>query len=326
MGRWHPLVVRRHAGEGGVKAAKADRNAAHFGPDRGTTIYGHTADIKLPYYTQVINTNDREALYVIDGLCNHETDLDIHEHYTDTHGFTTHVFSLCAALGFRFAPRIRDILDQRLYAIGPPEDDYGPLNQLLKGRGQTRVIIDNWDEALRVAASIRHGVTSAALLMRKLAAYPRQNQIARALHEIGQIEKTIYILEYLLDPKLRRRVQRGLNAGEAVNSIGRALFVGRRGEFRDRAFQDQVHRASCLHLLIAAIGAWNIPHIAGAIDSLRSEGVDVPDEYLSHMSPLVWDHVNLLGEYTFDPRVARPLDNLRPLRSSLAGDDDEEVP
>ena len=30
--------------------------------------------------------------------------------------------------------------------------------------------------------------------LRKLAAYPRQNQIARALAEIGQIEKTVFIL------------------------------------------------------------------------------------------------------------------------------------
>jgi TnpA family transposase len=78
------------------------------------TIYGHTADFRLPYHTQVISTNDREVLYVIDGLCNHETDLHVQEHFTHTHGCTTHVFGLCAALGLRFAPRIRVVLDQRL--------------------------------------------------------------------------------------------------------------------------------------------------------------------------------------------------------------------
>jgi hypothetical protein len=72
--------------------------------------------------------------------------------------------------------------------------------------------------------------------MRKLAAYPRQNQIARALNEIGQLEKTVFILELLLDPQLRRRQERGLNDGEAVNSASRAIFVGQRGEFRDRAY------------------------------------------------------------------------------------------
>jgi TnpA family transposase len=158
-----------------VNAANADRNAAYFGAGRGATIYGHTADFRLPLHTQVIGTNDREALYVIDGLCNQETDLHIHEHYTDTAGYTTHVFGLCAALGFRFAPRIRDVLDQRLLTIGRPDQDYGPFNQLLTDRINTRLIEDNWDEVLRLAASIRHGTVSAALIMRKLAAYPRQN-------------------------------------------------------------------------------------------------------------------------------------------------------
>jgi TnpA family transposase len=81
------------------------------------------------------------------------------------------VFGLCAALGFRFAPRIRDVFDQRLFTIGRPEQDYGPFNQLLTDRINTRVITENWDEVLRVAASIRHGTVSAALIMRKLAAY-----------------------------------------------------------------------------------------------------------------------------------------------------------
>jgi TnpA family transposase len=158
-------------------------------------------------------------LHVIDALCSHETDLDIHEHYTDTHGYTTHVFALCAFLGFRFAPRISNLLEQSLYTIGRP-GDYGPFNALLKGRANTRVISRNWEQAARVAASIRHGTVSAALIMRKLAAYPRQNQVAQALHEIGQIEKTIHTLELLRDEQMRHRIERGLNKGELVNSAG----------------------------------------------------------------------------------------------------------
>lgn len=331
----HPLA--RHWGDGtrsssdgmrvkvAVKAANAERNAHYFHYDRGVTVYTHTADIRLPYYTQVIRTNDREALYVIDGLCNHETDLHPREHYTDTHGFTTHVFALCSLLGFRFAPRIRDVLDQRLFTVGRPEADYGPVTTLLKGRVNTRIIKENWDEALRVAASIRHGTVSAALLMRKLAAYPRQNRIARALHEIGQLEKTVFILELLLDPQLRRRQRRGLNDGEAVNSIARAVFTGQRGELRDRVFQDQVHRASCLHLLIAAIGAWTTPYLADAVDALQAEGEAVSTEHLAHLSPLAWEQVNFLGQYAFKPQAAHALDDRRPLRRGAEADALDEV-
>ena len=330
----HPFA--RHWGDGSrsssdgmrvrvpVKAANAERNARFFGTDRGASFYTHTADIRLPFAQKVISTNDREALHVIDALCSHETDLQIQEHFVDTGGYTTHVFALCAALGFRFAPRIRDVLDQRLFTVGPPEADYGPFSALLRGRINTRLVRETWDDMLRVAASSRHGTVSAALLMRKLAAYPRQNQIARALNEIGQLEKTIFILEYLGDPSLRKRVQRGLNRSEAVNSIARALFSGQRGELRDRLFQDQVHRASCLHLLISAIGAWTTPYLASAVEQLRTEGEEIPDEYLTHLSPLVWEQVNLLGQYTFDPAAARPLDQLRSLRSSLEEDTREK--
>ena len=62
-----------------------------------------------PFHTKVINVGVRDATYVLDGLLHHESDLQIEEHYTDTSGFTDHVFAMMHLLGFRFAPRIRDL-------------------------------------------------------------------------------------------------------------------------------------------------------------------------------------------------------------------------
>jgi hypothetical protein len=64
-----------------------------------------------------------------------------------------------------------------------------------------------------------------------------------------------------------RAQERGLNDGEAVNSASRAIFVGQRGEFRDRAYQDQVHRASCLHLTVGVDTHADV-HVAAALDQL----------------------------------------------------------
>ena len=58
------------------------------------------------------------------------------------------------------------------FTIGRPKRDYGPFNQLLTDRVNTGLIEDNWEEVLRLAVSIRHGIVSAALIMCKLAAYP----------------------------------------------------------------------------------------------------------------------------------------------------------
>lgn len=57
----------------------------------------------------MVNVGLRDSTYVLDGLLYHESDLRIEEHYTDTAGFTDHVFALMHLLGFRFAPRIRDL-------------------------------------------------------------------------------------------------------------------------------------------------------------------------------------------------------------------------
>ncbi|WP_153944893.1 Tn3 family transposase, partial [Acinetobacter baumannii] len=66
--------------------------------------------------------------------------------------------------------------------------------------------------------------------------------------------------------------QRGLNKGEAMNALARAIFFGKHGEFRERALQDQLQRASALNILINAISVWNTVYLDKAIALLRSQG------------------------------------------------------
>src|SRR5699024_2673076 len=66
----------------------------------------------------------------------------------------------------------------------------------------------------------------------------------------------------LANEKLRRRIHRGLNKGEAMNGLARALFFGKRGEFRERGIQDQLQRASALNILINAISVWNTVYLS----------------------------------------------------------------
>ena len=83
-----------------------------YGNEPRVTFYTHISDQHAPFDTKVINAAVRDATHVLDGLLYHESDLRIEEHYTDTGGFTDHVFGLCHLLGFRFAPRIRDLADK----------------------------------------------------------------------------------------------------------------------------------------------------------------------------------------------------------------------
>ncbi len=48
---------------------------------------------------------------------------------------------------------------------------------------------------MRLVASIRAGTVSASTMLRKLASYPRQNPVARALREIGRVERTLFMFD-----------------------------------------------------------------------------------------------------------------------------------
>ncbi|HFS4921649.1 TPA: Tn3 family transposase [Enterococcus faecium] len=281
----------------GVSSLHADANP-HYGTGKGATIYRFTSDQFSSYYTKIIHTNSRDAIHVLDGLLHHETDLNIEEHYTDTAGYTDQIFGLTHLLGFKFAPRIRDLSDSKLFTIDKASE-YPKLEAILRGQINTKVIKENYEDVLRLAHSIREGTVSASLIMGKLGSYSRQNSLATALREMGRIEKTIFILNYISDESLRRKIQRGLNKGEAMNGLARAIFFGKQGELRERTIQHQLQRASALNIIINAISIWNTLHLTTAVEYKKRTG-SFNEDLLHHMSPLGWEHINLLGEYHFN--------------------------
>src|SRR5690348_6168802 len=69
--------------------------------------------------------------------------------------------------------------------------------------------------------------------------------------------------------------------GEALHALARQLFFGRLGELRDRALEDQMHRASCLHLLIAA---WNTIYLTEAFATLRRRGEELSERTIAQQT------------------------------------------
>jgi TnpA family transposase len=195
---------------------------------------------------------------------------------------------------------------------GGPE--YNGLAPLLGSSLNIKQIVTHWDELMRLASSIKRGTVTASLMLRKLAGYPRQNGMALALRELGRIERTLFILDWLQNVDLRRRVHAGLNKGEVRNSLARAVFFNRLGEFRDRSYEQQRHRASGLNLLTAAIVLWNTVYLDRAIQALRSAGVPIDANLLTYLSPLGWEHINLTGDYVWQNSRPTGYGPYRPMR------------
>ena len=287
---------------------------ARYGRAASALFYTHVSARHAPFHTVAIPPSG-EAAHVIDGLLYREADPGSITHHTDGGGVSDHVFALAHLLGFRFAPRIPNLAERRLYAFGPASP-WPALAPFIAGRVDERLIGAHWNELLRLATSVRTGAASASLLLKRLGAYPRQNGLAMALREIGRIERTLFMLDWLEMPGLRRQATAELNKGEARNALARAVCFHRLGRLRDRAVEAQQHRASGLALVTAAIALWNTVYLDRALDALRRRGETIPDTLLAHLAPVGWQHINLTGDYLWGTDASLGPDGFRPLRSS----------
>jgi TnpA family transposase len=279
----------------------------YFGYGKGVTAYSWTSDQFSQYGSKVVPSTLRDATYVLDAILDNETDLDIVEHTTDTAGFTELIFALFGLLGLTFSPRIRDLADQKLYR--PADFGLGALPRLgphLTNTFKVERITYHWDDILRVAASLKKGYGTSSLFVQKLQAYPRQHPLARALQELGRLDKTLHILRWYEDIATRKRVSKQLNKGEALHRLRANLFYGKLGKIEGQEDEPLDQQVACLNLVTNAIIVFNSVHIARIVDELRREGLQIDEGDLARVWPTRFKHINLLGRFVFDTTRIRP--------------------
>ena len=141
----------------------------------------------IAYGTKYVPVTIRDSTYVLDELCNNETELPIREHMTDTAGATEIIFALFDLLGYRFTPRLRDLGDRRLFTSG--SIDMSGIHA-----SSPRLPTDQSPADFRVVE--RHGAGHRAYETRlgdslavrpKAPGYPQQNALATALQEYGRL-------------------------------------------------------------------------------------------------------------------------------------------
>ena len=219
--------------------------------DFALEFYSFVADNYAPFYSRPIECTDRDAPFVLDGVLYHESDLDLEEHYTDTHGYTEINFAAFGMVGMRFCPRIRSLHRQRIYCADPARD-HGVLEPVLK-RGRRavnfRLIVEQWDRIGQFYAAFPAGHATASAALQRLNRFQASNRFYAANRELGRALKTEFVLQYMSEPQLRAKVRRGLLKVEQLHALARAVYYGQRGRISAREVYDQVNACSCLTLI-----------------------------------------------------------------------------
>ena len=210
-----------------ARAAAADPLAREFGWRRGgLTTLCWTSDQYSQYGTKVVSVAEREASHTLDGILHNQTTLQIAEHTADTHGATELVFALFDLLGLSFIPRLRDVGELRLHRIGAPTGL--DVDELLTSKIRPGRITDRYDDLLRVAGSLKRGWVPASLLISRMQAASPRPPLAAALAEYGRLVRTNFLLGYLADAPLRRRIGAQLNKDETMHALRRHVAFGQR--------------------------------------------------------------------------------------------------
>lgn len=304
-----------------IRTVHAGPNSKYFGSQRGVTWYNLVSNQFSGLNAITVPGTLRDSLILLAVVLEQQTDLQPTQIMTDTGAYSDVIFGLFRLLGYRFSPRIADVSDTRLWRIDA-KADYGSFESIVRHKINMQRIAESWDDLLRLAGSLKLGRVSATGIMRTLQVGDRSTRIAQALAEFGRIEKTLHILNYIDDENFRRSILTQLNRGEGRHSLARMIFHGKRGELRQRYREGQEDQLGALGLVLNIIVLWNTIYIDAILAQLRLQGHSVKDEDVARLSPLVHEHINMLGRYSFAVPESVIKGNLRPLRNPKEEEND----
>ena len=288
-----------------VDSLNANYSFKYFGKEQGVAAYTFRDERDLLWYSTVFSAAERESVYVIDGLMHNEVvKSDIHS--ADAFGFSEMVFTLSHLLGFSYAPRFKNLQRQRLYIFtSRTRLDRSSFEIKPAGYADEEIVIQQWDEILRLIATIKLKEVTASDLFRRLNSYSKQHALYRAEGVWTDSEIAVYSPGHRRSV-LRQAIEKQLDRIEHVHRFTRAVSVGNPREFLEAAKEDQEMAEACKRLIKNCIICWNYLYLSQKLEEIK----DTADreaffDAAAHGSAAAWRHFNLLGEYDFSEEKLR---------------------
>jgi len=275
-------------------------NPKYFGWGDGLTSYKAMSDQWSIFSTQLISCNEHEALRVLGALLSNRTVLPLGGgHAADAASISYATFALFPLTGRPFWPRPADMSKVRLYKMDR-KLKLNHIEPLFAELVKTDLIRQEWDNIVRLVASLQDELAPPHIIGRCLSSASPNNPLGLAVTELGKIYYTIYVLQLLNSPELRRAIRRLTSRQESQNQLGRAMVLGAGGKLRVGSYQVA---AACLlaHTLLETLILYsNTCAFEELIPEIEAEGFRVRPKLLAKVSPLIYRHINFRGAYDFN--------------------------
>ena len=164
---------------------------------------------------------------------------------------------------------------------------------------QRSLIENEWENIQRILLSLALKTTTQFIIVGKLSAYARKNRTKRALWEYDNIIRSLYLLDYIDSPPLRRNVQRVLSRGENYHQLRRAVSYANFGKLRFKTQHEQQIWSECSRLITNCIIYYNATILSDLLRLKERQGDTRQVALLEHVSPVAWQHINFHGRFEF---------------------------
>ena len=265
----------------------------------GGIAYHHVADSYIALFSHFIPCGTWEAVYIIEGLLKNTSEIQPSIIHADTQGQSTPVFALSYLLGIQLMPRIRNWQDLVFYRPDK-ETVYQHIDSLFKGIINWELIQTHWSDLLRVVLSIKEGKISSDMLLRKLGNYSRKNKLYQAFRELGRVIRTIFLLQFISDQKLRQQITAMTNKVEAYNGFSKWFCFGGEGVIASNDPEQQEKTIKYGDLIANAVIFHNVVDLTEVLLQLRKEGFFWEREEIAALSPYLTSHIKRFGDYLID--------------------------
>lgn len=258
----------------------------------------------VPINATIIGANEHESHYVFDIVANNTTDIGVDLHSTDSHGANQVNSALLYQFGSRFAPRykrIRNKVNSSLCGFRPLSS-YSGLIKPAK-RVAKQLIVSEWPNIERIFLSLAQKTTTQSIIVGKLSSHARKGRTKKALWAYDNIIESLFLLNYIDSPSLRRNVHLSLNRCESYHKLRRAISFAGFGKIQFRTEREQQIWGECARLVANCVVYFNASILSNMLIRKEQEGDIEGINHILQVSPVAWRHINFNGRYRFTARV-----------------------
>ncbi len=169
------------------------------------------------------------------------------------------------------------------------------------------LIRQQYDEMIKYATALRLGTADAETILRRFTRTGLQHPTYQALAELGKVQKSIFLCNYLDSLELRREIHEGLNVVEQWNSTNGFILYGRGGEVATNQREEQELTLLALHLLQMSLVFVNTVLLQELLVTPAWAG-RLQAEDLRGLTPLFYRHVNPYGRFTLNLDERLPIE------------------